>query len=85
MVSRCFEPIQPQGDCIRAGKNNLFFPPTALMLFWQPFVFPNPIGFDQFINIMEILICTVVVQPSDPQLFDYTTVAQEYEGKEYFN
>ena len=55
------------------------------MPFWQPFVFPNPIRFDQLINIMEILICTVVVPPSDPQLFDYTTVAQEYEGKEYFN
>ena len=41
-----------------------------LHVFWQPFVFPNPIGFDCLRIVMEILICIVI---TELWLFHYYT------------
>ena len=41
-----------------------------LHVFWQPFVFPNPIGFDCLRIVMEILICIVI---PELWLFHYYT------------
>ena len=35
------------------------------------FVLPDPTGFARLVDLMEILLCIVAAQPSDPQLFHY--------------